>query len=307
MKNKEIVLITGVAGFIGSKIAKKFLEEKYFVYGVDDLSSGKKKNIPSGVKFIKIDLSKKKNIKLLPKKCNQIFHLAGQSSGEISFENPEKDLEKNVISTLNLIKYGISVKAKKIIYASSMSVYGNHNEKKLRENMICKPLSCYGNGKLASENYLKIFKKKIPYLILRMFNVYGPGQDMKNLKQGMVSIYLEQAIKNKKIIVKGSLNRVRDFIFIDDVVNIWFNLFKSNLKNQIFNLGTGKPQKVKNLLTLIKQLLPFTKLRLKAGTPGDQFFVCSNNTKIKKELKIEKFVDLKKGLGIFVNYLKSNN
>ena len=81
MKKKDI-LITGVAGFIGSKVAKKFLEAGYFVYGVDDLSSGYKNNIPKGIKFIKKDLAKKSSIKFLPKKILGILHLAGQSSGE---------------------------------------------------------------------------------------------------------------------------------------------------------------------------------------------------------------------------------
>ena len=100
---------------------------------------------------------------------------------------------------------------------------------------------------------------------MRLFNVYGPGQDMNNLKQGMVSIYLAQALKNKKIIIKGSLNRVRDFIFIDDVVDAWFkaSLLKKNL-NQNINIGSGIPTSVKELIKLIThkiKKLSFQRLR----------------------------------------------
>ena len=124
MKNGR-VLITGVAGFIGSKLALRFLLENYEVIGVDDLSTGKVTNIPEGVYFIKVDLSDYSQFHLLPSDCDFILHLAGQSSGEISFDNPILDLEKNCHSTLNLIKWGISIGVQKILYASSMSVYGD--------------------------------------------------------------------------------------------------------------------------------------------------------------------------------------
>ena len=105
--NKKI-LITGVAGFIGSKVAERFIDEGFHVYGVDDLSSGKEKNIPKGLEFIKLDLSEGKKFSILPRNCKIILHLAGQSSGEISFDNPILDLKKNTLSTINLINYGVS-------------------------------------------------------------------------------------------------------------------------------------------------------------------------------------------------------
>ena len=93
-KLKKLILITGVAGFIGSSVANRFIQEGFHVVGVDNLSSGKTKNIPEEVDFIKGDLSNKKIINLLPKKCDKILHLAGQSSGEISFDDPIDDLKK---------------------------------------------------------------------------------------------------------------------------------------------------------------------------------------------------------------------
>lgn len=302
---RENILITGVAGFIGSRIALKFLNKKFNVFGVDDLSGGNKENIPKGIKFIKGDLSDKKTFSLFPKKCTKILHLAGQSSGEISFDDPVSDLKKNTLSTLNLIKYGVAVKAKLFLYASSMSIYGDSLKKKLSENDICNPLSCYGVGKLASEKYLKIFSKKLPFISLRMFNVYGPGQDMHNLRQGMVSIYLAQAIKNKKIIVKGSLNRVRDFIFIDDVVDAWYkaSFLKKGL-NRSINIGSGKAVSIKDLLKLIIKKIKNTKIEKKKGTRGDQFYVCSNNNLFKKKLNKKKFISLDQGLDKFINFLK---
>ena len=292
-----------MAGFIGSHVARRFIEQKYEVYGIDDLSTGYKKNVPTGVKFIKADLAKKNTYKFLPKNCDYILHLAGQSSGEISFSNPISDLEKNTVSTIRLIKYGIKSKTKKFLFASSMSVYGKLKKNKFKETDSCFPLSCYGTSKLSSEKYLEIFKEKLPYVSLRMFSVYGPGQDMKNLKQGMISIYLAQALKNKKVIVKGSLNRQRDFIYIDDVVECWFKaVVNKKCKNMIINVGTGKSVKVKKLLNLIKKLLD-AKIKLAGPTFGDQNKVCSNNHLLKTKLKIRKFTSLNTGLRYFINSL----
>ncbi|MDC0914947.1 NAD-dependent epimerase/dehydratase family protein [Candidatus Pelagibacter sp.] len=300
MKKKYKILVTGVAGFIGSKVCKELQRNKYSIVGVDDLSSGKKKNIPKNITFFKFDLSNYQNYKKLPK-CKYILHLAGQSSGDISFDNPIEDLKKNTQSTLNLIKFGIKSKTKKIIYASSMSVYGDLKKNKYDEKLETKPKSCYGNSKLASENYLKIFSKKINYVILRMFNVYGPGQDLSNLRQGMVSIYLAQALKNKKIIVKGSLNRIRDFIYINDVVKIWVKSLNNNIYNQTINLSSGDPTSVKKLLSEIRLLIPGTKIIKATSTRGDQYRAVGNNKKLKKIFK-HKFTPLRIGLS---NFLKS--
>ena len=297
-KKKTRILVSGAAGFIGSKICEKLIEKNYDVVGIDDLSNTKNKNIPKGIKFIKMDLSKNKSQKKIPR-CEIIFHLAGQSSGEKSFDSPIKDLDKNTKTTLNLINYGIKNKCRKIIYASSMSVYGNLTKKKFNENSPLNPLSCYGVSKIASELYLKIFSNQLSYIIFRMFNVYGSGQNMNDLRQGMVSIYLSQALKNKKIIVKGSLKRKRDFIHVDDVVNIWIKSIKSKKINQTFNLASGKNMKVSQLIKKIIKLTGDKKIIQKPGTKGDQFISITDNKKIKKVLNYKKFIDINEGLKKF--------
>ncbi len=296
------VLITGVAGFIGSKIASKLIKNKnYRVFGVDNLSQGNIENIPYKIEFIKGDLSVASFINKLPKKIDQILHLAGQSSGEKSFDNPILDLNKNIKSSLNLIKYGINNKASRILYASSMSVYGSQKKERVKEINNLKPLSCYGVSKLAVENYLKVYKKKLPYVILRMFNVYGPGQDLKNLKQGMVSIYLAQAIKNNNIIVKGSLNRTRDLIYIDDVVDIWIKILNNTkIYNKIYNVGTGKSTSVKKILEEIQYHYNDINIIKKNNTPGDQKNIIADNNLLKKDLKLNMFTEFDKGLKKFI-------
>ncbi len=304
------VLITGVAGFIGSHLAKRFIHEGYKVFGIDNLSNGKIENVPPEVEFLNIDLSVNSEIEKIPLKCDIIAHLAGQSSGEISYHEPIIDLNKNTISTLNLIKYGIENKVEKILYASSMSVYGDikSNNEGVLESQYLLPKSCYGLSKLSSEKYLRIYENKIPFVSLRMFNVYGPGQDLNNLKQGMVSIYLAQAIKSSKIIIKGSLSRFRDFIFIDDVVEAWFRAAVfSEVINQEINIGTGIKTTVNDLTKKIFQLTNVFDYEIHNETPCDQLGIYANISKIRTILKIDEFVSLDDGLKIFYDWAKKNS
>lgn len=302
--NKSI-LITGVAGFIGSKIAHKLVESGFTVYGVDDLSSGSEKNIPSRVNFILGDLSDKNLYIRLPKTCKLILHLAGQSSGEISFEDPVSDLAKNTVSTLNLIKFGIESGAEKFLYASSMSVYGFTEDCSTSESHLCNPLSCYGVGKLAAENYLHVFKDSLPFTALRMFNVYGPGQDLENMKQGMVSIYLSQALTKNNFQIKGNLNRYRDFIFIEDVVDIWYRtIFSQSTINKTINLGTGVKTYVKELANLICRLDHKFTYHVSGKTAGDQFGIYADTSLLESYLGPTEFTSLEKGLEIFYSWAK---
>lgn len=293
-------LVTGAAGFIGSAITKRLLQENNNVYTIDNLSTGNKKNIPKGTIFIKGDCS---DIKLYDHlkgiKFDAVFHLAGQSSGEISFEDPIYDIKSNLESTILLLKLSLSSGCKKFIYASSMSVYGSKPDRPINEKDKCVPESFYGIGKLASENYMRIFQSYgIECISLRFFNVYGPGQNLKNKKQGMISIYISQMIEDGKINVKGSSERFRDFIYINDVVEV---LRKSlDLKNKCFeiiNVGSGTRTRVIDLIKIIKS--NWNKkitVTFKNKTQGDVFGIYSDNKKMKKLLNFNLKTPLDKGI-----------
>jgi len=296
------ILVTGAAGFIGSKICTELIKRKYSVIGCDDFYSGKKKNIVNGIKFIKIDLSKKEKIYRLPKKIDYIFHLAGQSSGEKSFEDPFNDLRRNFITTDNLISYAKKNSIKNFFYASSMSVYGDSS---IRANIKnnCNPLSYYGLHKKLSEDYILKNSKNFNYILFRMFNVYGPGQDLFNEKQGMVSIYLSSLIRENKIFVKGSINRFRDLIYIDDVVDIWIEALKNKkMLNKIINLGTGQKTKVFTILNILQKLHnKKSKIIIKKNTPGDQHGIYADKS-IQKFIKKENFIKIEDGLKNFYTW-----
>lgn len=293
-------LITGGAGFIGSALSKNLLNKKNKIWTIDNLSTGKIENISKKIKFIKANCQSKKIFKYFKKiKLDAIIHIAGQSSGEVSFENPIEDLKSNTSSVLNLLELSKQTQCKRFIYASSMSVYGNSIKQPVNEKDICAPLSFYGVGKFASENYIKLFNHYgINWTIFRLFNIYGPGQNFDNLKQGMISIYLAQLIKNDKIIVRGSKKRFRDFVYIDDLVKIFTNSIKNkNSFNEIINLGSGKKSTVNNVLNCIKKNYnKKIKIYIDQNTPGDQFGIYSDNKKLIKIFRINKFVNLELGI-----------
>lgn len=304
--SSEAVLITGVAGFIGAHVARRFRDAGWQVTGVDDLSGGELANVPAGIEFVRADLSSAAAVAQLPRGCQRILHLAGQSSGEISFDDPHADLQKNTISTLNLIRYGIENHTARIVYASSMSVYGAVEDAPVEENRPCAPLSCYGVGKLAAEGYLRVYARALPCVALRMFNVYGPGQNMRNLRQGMVSIYLAQALANGSIEVKGSAERFRDFIYIDDVVEAWWRAATfPAAAGQTINVGTGVRTSVSTLLQRICALVPGAQWFVRGATPGDQSGVYASTRRLAQCLGFERFTPLEAGLTKFVDWARS--
>jgi len=302
----KTVVVTGVAGFIGARVAARMAAEGFEVVGVDDLSSGKQSNVPSSIDFIQGNLADTQTISKLPKTAEFILHLAGQSSGEMSFDDPVADLEKNTISTLNLIRYGVAINASKLVYASSMSVYGDVPDAPISEDEHVAPLSCYGVGKLAAENYLNVFCKQLPSVSLRMFNVYGPGQDMSNLRQGMVSIYLAQALRSKHIVVKGSLDRFRDFIYIDDVVDSWFRVATlENIGSNTINIATGARTTVAQMLEAVQSHVAGTTVEVADSTPGDQNGIYADTTRMRSLLGMSDLVQLTDGIKRFSDFAKT--
>ena len=302
----KTVVVTGVAGFIGSRVAARMAAEGFEVVGVDDLSSGKQSNVPSSIDFIQGNLADTQTISKLPKSAELVLHLAGQSSGEMSFDDPVADLEKNTISTLNLIRYGIAVNASKLVYASSMSVYGNVPDAPISEDEHVAPLSCYGVGKLAAEKYLNVFCKQLPSVSLRMFNVYGPGQDMTNLRQGMVSIYLAQALRSKHIVVKGSLDRFRDFIYIDDVVDAWFRVATlEDIGSNTINIAAGARTTVAQVLEAVQSHVAGTTVEVTDSTPGDQNGIYADTTRMRSLLGMSDLVKLADGIKRFSDFAKT--
>jgi UDP-glucose 4-epimerase len=306
---KEYILVTGAAGFIGSAVANKLIELGNSVITIDNLSTGEKCNLNKNLIFFQGDVF---DTNILDQVFNYnikaIIHIAGQSSGEISYDNPIYDLRSNTESTLLLLKYAKNNNCNKFIFASTMSVYGEQETELVDEKSIPNPISFYSVGKLASESYMKIYSKLgINCIALRLFNVYGPGQNLKNLRQGMVSIFLAQAFKNKYILIKGSGERFRDMIYIDDVVEAFIKCLNYNTEFKIYNVSTGKKTKVSEVINSIKIMFSDTlTIHYDGETPGDIFGIYGDNNLIKSDLNWSPKMNFKDGLTNMYNWIIRN-
>jgi len=302
-------LVTGAAGFIGSKLAERLLSNGHSVTTIDNLSTGYLSNIPKGVRFLEGNCQDQTLLdQLSGEKFETIFHIAGQSSGEISFDDPVYDLQTNGQSTLQLLELCRKTGCKKLIYASSMSVYGKVEDKPIDETQTTNPESFYGVGKLTSEHYLRIYKQfGIATASLRLFNTYGPGQNLENLRQGMVSIFLAQALNDRSIHVKGASDRFRDFVYIDDIVNS-FLYTEENIKPNTFsvwNVSTETRTTVKELVEMIKKKVGGEiKVKYEGNTQGDQFGIYGDFRLFQEQTGWEPKYTLEKGMEIMVNWAK---
>ena len=278
------ILVTGGAGFIGLNLIKHLYKKKNKIYVIDLPKKIRKyKKELNGCVLIPGNIENKNLFKKIDKKIDTIYHLAAKCSTEVSEKKPLGCIKTNVLGTTNLFEWSIKNRPKKIIYTSSMAVYGKITSN-AKENYNCKPISIYGISKLAGEKILsKLESKYTKVIILRLFNVYGPGQNMENMKQGMLSIYLSQILKHKKVFIKGSLNRFRDFVFIDDVISALTHRFK---KSNTYNVGFGKPYKVIDVIKILFNLTKnsFNKKKIKFLTKhsGDPWGNFANISKLKK-------------------------
>jgi UDP-glucose 4-epimerase len=308
-KTLKRVLVTGGAGFIGSHLSRGLIGDGYQVTIADNLSTGSMRNVPSKAEFVKVDLTDSAAVRDLPAgPYSAVCHLAGQSSGERSFDDPLYDLDANARSTLLLARWSLENGVAAFLHASSMSVYGDRHPHPVSESVIPQPTSFYGASKYSAEQILKVVGQQgLRTCSFRMFSVYGPGQNLADLKQGMVSIYLAFLLRGEPLAVRGSLKRVRDFVYIDDVAAAW-RLAVENPVSGIFNLGSGRPTEVR---TLIAELLAACGLdanypiRQLEPTPGDQFTVWADVTAIREALGWEPKTSLREGIARMVAWARA--
>jgi len=305
---KEIYLITGCAGFIGSNLVKK-IYKKYKLILVDDLSEGSVLNLPKKLRkqLIKKKIQDIKNLKV--KKLNGIFHLAAQSSVPLSMKDFYKSSKNNIESSLKVFKFSKQFSAP-VIYASSSAVYGNlplGSDQKDKYSIT----SPYAQDKLTIEHYAKILFEiyKISSVGLRLFNVYGPGQRFNSPYAAVVPIFIDRMKKKKPVIINGGF-QTRDFVYVKDVINVMLILMKKVKKQktfQIFNLGTGRSVKIDFLFQLIKKNLGVNpKIIRRKLDKFDPKKSSGTYKKIFKYLNLKKynFTNLENGIIETINSIK---
>jgi UDP-glucose 4-epimerase len=210
-------------------------------------------------------------------KFEAIYHLAAQSAGEPAYNDPKYDILTNSYGTFLLAKYCLEKEIKRFIYTSTVAVYGSSDGNRVTESDSIKPDSIYGVSKYSGELFVQQFlnNSNTKYTIFRVFNTYGPGENINFVKKGMLSIYASYIWRNKPIIVKGSLKRYRNFLFIDDNINVLYNSLQNKKSyNQIYNLSSGEKIVIEDLIRIMLKVAGKNKnytINEALGTPGDSF------------------------------------
>ena len=300
-KPPKHILVTGGAGFIGSALTRRLLADGYEVTVIDDLSNGRMENVSQEARFIKADLAMEttyREIAGIP--FDAVFHLASQSSGALSFEDPMADMKSHLYITFSLLQLSLKRKVSRFMFSSSTTLYGDTNGLPVNEDCPVNPKTYYATGKLACEDYIRFFfGQGLSTTVFRLPNVYGPGQNLQNKDQGMVSIYLSYIVEGQPILVKGSRDRFRDFIYIDDVVDGWMKGFASpDTIGKTYNLASGKKSTVNQVLEGLKRACgkPDYPVEFVTGTPGDQSGLVADISRIQKETGFNPKTGLQEGL-----------
>lgn len=294
--SKTKSLVTGGAGFIGSNLVDSLVKEGHEVIVIDNFISGRKSNLSQhkkkDVKIVKFDITKNKNLDKYFKKVDYVFHLAGLAEILPSLKNPKKYFINNTLGTLNVLEAAKKHKIKKFIYAASSSCYGNPKNIPTKETDKIDTKHPYAFTKFLGEEsvirYAHFFK--MPNISCRFFNVYGPRLNTKGQYGAVFGNFLKQKKNKKPLSIVGNGKQTRDFIYVDDLTNAFLKLAKSKIKNEIYNLGSGKETSINQIANLIGGSKIFISKR---NEPNRS---CANISKIKKDINWKPQISINEGI-----------
>ncbi|MFV1948918.1 MAG: NAD-dependent epimerase/dehydratase family protein [Anaerolineales bacterium] len=250
-------LITGVAGFLGSALAQKLIDDGHEVLGLDDLSTGKEAAIPSGVQFELGDMLDRPKLWTLLQDVECVYHLAAKVAVQESILYPREYNSTNVGGTVSVMEAMRDVGVKRVVFTSSGAVYGAQIAQPLHEDMVTAPDSPYGVSKLSAEYYVKTIGKLwgIETVTLRIFNAYGPGQHLPADHPPVIPYFLRQAVKGGSLIIHNSGTQTRDFVYLDDVVEALTTAgAASGVDGATINVGSGNEVSILDLAAVITEL-----------------------------------------------------
>ena len=282
------VLITGGCGFIGSNLSDYLRRKGFKVYLIDNFSNNKT-DIPIKKSLLyKRDINKINQIKNL-KNISAIIHLAASADILISKKNENKYYKDNISGLQEVLRFCSEKNVKKVVFASSASVYGDTKNKKVNENFSLKPSHYYGYTKLIGEKMVETYSKinNINYTILRFFNIYGPKSN------AVLSTFLAQKVQNKIITIFGNGEQRRDFLHVDDLCGaIWKVLVNKKSNKKTYNLGSGKSISINELVKKIS----YSKTKNLMKRNDDIEISIAQISKAKKELNWKPKIEIDKGI-----------
>jgi UDP-glucose 4-epimerase len=250
-------LITGVAGFLGSALAAKLVEEGHEVIGLDDLSTGKEDAIPDGIQFELGDIMDRPTLWTLLQGVECVYHLAARVAVRESILYPREYNSTNVGGTVSVMEAMRDVGVKRVVFTSSGAVYGAQVAQPLHEDLVPAPDSPYAVSKLSAEYYVKTIGRLwgIETVTLRIFNAYGPGQHLPADHPPVIPYYLRQATKGGSLIVHNSGTQTRDFVYLDDVVSALLQAGQAaDVDGATINIGSGREISVLDLVKTVHEL-----------------------------------------------------
>lgn len=286
------ILVTGGAGFVGGYLCRALLQDGHSVTVVDDFSNGRNENIAPGIKLFNLDITSERFFNdLAPFSYDTVIHCAAQASNALSFLNPHRDFEVNQLGTLRVLELCVKKGIKRFIFTSSMSVYGQAKTLPTKETEPCYPDAYYAVHKLASEHYIRIYGEQhgLDFTIFRLYTTYGHGQNLDNINQGLLSIFLSYIVNNKPLIVKGSKDRTRDIIHVNDVVEAILLSMSNDISiNKVYNMGTGQYLRIEEIIDLLTTGMGYGRgeypVIYEDSTQGDPFNTLADNSLVQDEL-----------------------
>lgn len=305
------VLVTGGAGFIGSHIVEECLAAGYEVVVVDDLSSGKKENLPEGVPLYKVDVADAEAVQRVFDlvRPEQVVHQAAQISVSRSVREPSFDARTNVLGLLHMLEASVQYGVRSFIFASSGGVLYGDVWEPADEERPAAPVSPYGISKLTGEYYLQFFAREycLRCTALRYANVYGPRQD-PHCEAGVVAIFLQRLLAGEAPVINGDGKYIRDYVYVEDVARANLLALEGEWEGfRAYNVGTGLGTDVNQLESGLRQALEEVlreqgrEMELPVASygpprPGDLRSSLLDVKKIQRELGWRPQVTLEEGL-----------
>ena len=243
------VVVTGGAGFIGSHLCDALVERGDDVVAIDDLSTGSRDHVRAEVELVVADVAEEPVVRDAVRGADALLHVAGQASIFQSFEHPERDLAVNVGGTLAVLEACVAERVPRLVFASSMTVYGEPGEVPTPESAPCAPVSFYGVTKYAAERYAQISGARgLAVTSLRMFNVYGERQSLTNPYQGVLAIFIGNVLRGEPITIHSDGSQTRDFVYVADVVDAWLRVLdEPATAGEVYNVGSGRETSIREL------------------------------------------------------------
>lgn len=305
------ILVTGGAGFIGSHVVDRLLQEGLEVVVVDNFSTGLSENLSSWEKherfnLVRGDIRDFNLVTGLAKGVDAILHHAALPSVNQSLKDPLETNGVNVTGTLNLLKASVDAEVKRFVYASSCSVYGETEVLPEHEKLTPKPISPYGVSKYAAECYCRVFHEVygLETLCLRYFNIYGPRQRYGPYS-GVITIFVERLLANQEPVIYGDGTQTRDFTNVADAVEANVLALTVDRGNgEVLNIATGIPTTVNDVAGTLIDIMGRTELHpvYTAARPGDIKHSHADIERAKKVLGYTPKIQLKKGLQMLVDW-----